>query len=125
MTKRIDHWFSKVPEKSQPSGPLFSGKLDKPRFPLERWALWLGFFCPHWTPVMNSIYLAYTYQPVGKIKTDQPPSTRDVIALLKLRHHVASQRIQDFFKYFSILLINTQLYIRIQRQYSQTTQCTY
>ena len=47
VRKRIDHWCSVVPEKSQPSGPPFSGKLGKPRFPLERWALRLGFFCPH------------------------------------------------------------------------------
>ena len=45
--KRIDHWCSVVPEKAQPSGPPFSGKLGKPRFPLERWALGLGFFCFH------------------------------------------------------------------------------
>ena len=31
MRKRIDHWCSVVPEKFQPSGPLFSGKLGKPR----------------------------------------------------------------------------------------------
>ena len=68
MRKRIDHWCSVVPEKSQPSGPPFSGKLGKPRFPLERWALGLGFFCPHWTPMMDSIYLTYLYQPVRKIK---------------------------------------------------------
>ena len=56
MRKRIDHLCSVVPEKSQPSGPPFSWKLGKPRFPLERWALGLGFFCPHWTPMMDSIY---------------------------------------------------------------------
>ena len=46
MRKRINHWCSVVPEKSQPSGPQFSGKLDKPRFPLEWWALgnWVGIF---------------------------------------------------------------------------------
>ena len=57
--KRIDHWCSMVPEKSQPSGPLFSGKLVKPRFPLEQWALGLGFFCPRWTPLMNCIDLTW------------------------------------------------------------------
>ena len=57
MRKRIDHWCSVVSEKSQPSGPPFSGKLGKPRFPLTRWALGLGYFCPHWTPMMDSIYL--------------------------------------------------------------------
>ena len=36
--KKIDHWCSVVPEKSQLSGPPFSGKLGKPRFPLERLA---------------------------------------------------------------------------------------
>ena len=37
------------------TGPPFSGKLGKPRFPLEGWVLGLGFFCPHWTPMMDSI----------------------------------------------------------------------
>ena len=53
----MDHWCSVVPEKSQPSGPPFSRKLSKPRFPPERWALGLEFFCPYWTPMMNSIFL--------------------------------------------------------------------
>ena len=58
-----------VPEKSQPSDPLFSGKLGKPHFPQERWALGLGFFCPHWTPMMDSNYLTHPYQPArGKDK---------------------------------------------------------
>ena len=73
MRKRIDHWCSVVPEKSQPSGPPFTGKFGKPRFPLERWALKLGFFCPHWTPMMDSIYPAYLYQPMGKIKNARWP----------------------------------------------------
>ena len=30
-------------------------------FPLERRALRLGFFCPHWTPMIDSIYRAYPY----------------------------------------------------------------
>ena len=50
-------------KKSQPSGPPFSGKLGKPRFPLERWALGLGFFCPHCTPMMDSIYLTHAILP--------------------------------------------------------------
>ena len=108
MRKRIDHWCSVVPEKSQPSGPPFSGKLGKPRFPLERWALWLGFFCPHRTPMMDSIYLTYPYQPVGKKKKQtaacRPPaghmSIRDVIVMLKWRHHIASLCIWIFWKSF-------------------------
>ena len=43
--------------KSQPSDPPFQWKLGKPRFPLGRWALGLGFSCPHWTPMMDSILL--------------------------------------------------------------------
>ena len=31
------------------------------RFPLEWWALGLGFFCPHWTPMMDSIYPILTW----------------------------------------------------------------
>ena len=30
--------------------------IGKPRFPLERWALVLGFLFPHWTAMMYSIY---------------------------------------------------------------------
>ena len=46
--------------KSQPSGPPFSGKLDKPHFLLEPWALGKGFFCPHCTPMTDSIYPTLT-----------------------------------------------------------------
>ena len=66
--------------------------------------LGLIFFCPHWTPMMDFIYLTYSYQPVGKIKNDQPhaghTSICDVIVMLKRRHHIASQRIQDFLESF-------------------------
>ena len=45
MRKIIDLYCSVVPEKSQPSGPPFTGKLDKPGFPLERLAIRLvGIF---------------------------------------------------------------------------------
>ena len=47
MRKTIDHDCLVVPEKSKPYGPPFSGKLSKPCFPLELWALMLGFLCPH------------------------------------------------------------------------------
>ena len=94
----INHWCSVVPEKSQPSGPTFNGKLGKPRFPLERWALGLGFVCPNRTPMMDFIYLTFPYQPQGKIEnlTDTRgrhagcTSIRDVIVMLKWPHHVAS-----------------------------------
>ena len=46
MKQRIDHWCSVVPE--------------NPSFPLDRWALRLGCFCPHWTPMMNSVYPTLT-----------------------------------------------------------------
>ena len=71
MKKRIDHWCSVVPEKSQPSGPPFSGKLGKPRFPLEWWALGWDFSVPtehQWW----ILFISHTpYQPVGKIKIEQ------------------------------------------------------
>ena len=59
-------------------------------------------------------YLTYPYQPVGKIKnrtaTRQPHagrmSIRDVIVMLKLRHHVASQRIQDFLELYILSILN-------------------
>ena len=60
--------FSGSRKKPNPWVHRSSGKLGKPRFPLERWAFGLGFFCPHWTPMMDSIYLTYLYQPVGTIK---------------------------------------------------------
>ena len=68
MRKRIDHWCSVVPEKSQPSGPLFSGKLGKPLIPLERWALGWGFFL---SPLNTNdvFYLSHTPIPaLGKDK---------------------------------------------------------
>ena len=36
MRKRIDHWCSVVPEKSQPLGPPFSGKTRQASFPTGR-----------------------------------------------------------------------------------------
>ena len=89
MRKRIDHWCSVDPEKSQPSIPPFSGKLGKPRFPLEQWALGLGFFCPHWTPMIDSIYLTNPLQPVGKIK-------RTVVRW----QYAGRTRMRDVFKMF-------------------------
>ena len=65
----VVQWFQKNPNlRVHHSVGNRSWKLGKPRFPLERWALGLGFFCPHWTHLMDSIYLTYLYQPVGKIK---------------------------------------------------------
>ena len=116
MRKRIDHWCSVVPEKSQPSGPPFSGKLGKPRFPMERWALGLGFFCPHRTPMMDSIYLTLTLimnsfscSPLNtsfyilktwKILSETPGYAEvrhaDVILTLQLRHgSTCGQRVAD------------------------------
>ena len=50
--------------------------------------------------MMDSIYLKYPYQPVGKTRNKRPhagrTSVHDLIAILKLRLHVASQCIQDF-----------------------------
>ena len=96
MRKRIDHWCSVVPEKSQPLGPPFSGKLGKPRFPMERWAHGLGFFCPHWTPMMDSIYLTHAILPRLSRESfihwlywnSRTLSSSDVIVTFKWRHHV-------------------------------------
>ena len=50
------------------------------------------------------------YQPEGKMKNKQPhagrKSIRDVIVMLKWRHHVASQRIQYFLEVFYIFFFN-------------------
>ena len=110
MRKRIDHWCSVIPEKTQPLGPPFSGKLGKPRFPLEWWAPGLGFFWNHWPPMMDSIYLTYPYQPMGTIRNKQSHVGCTLVALpicvivkLKLCQHVASQRIQDFLEVFFMI----------------------
>ena len=42
--KNIRSLVFNVDQNSQPSGPPFSGKHCKPLFPLERWALGLGYF---------------------------------------------------------------------------------
>ena len=59
VRKRTDHWCSESTGKSQSSGP----QLGKPCFPLERWEsgsnLGLGFSCHHWTPMMDSVCLAW------------------------------------------------------------------
>ena len=38
-----------------------SGKRGLSSFPLERWTLGFGFYCPHWTPLMDSIYPSSTF----------------------------------------------------------------
>ena len=89
----------------QPMGMI---KIDSffgmPRFLLEWWALGLGFFCPHWTPMMDSIYLTYPIPTHGNDKnwTAACLKTSDVIVMLKWRHecHVTSQHAQNFLEDF-------------------------
>ena len=121
--KKNRSWCSVDPEKSQPLGPPFSGKLGKPRFPLERWALGLGFFCPHWTPMIDSIYLINPLQPVGKIKRTVVrwqyagrTRMRDVFKMFKWCHHVASQWIQYFLEAFSMCFQYKMLYIVVNKK---------
>ena len=60
--------------------------------------------------MLDSYNFRYPYQPVEKIKKRTAArrphagrtSIRDVIVMLKLRHHVASRRIQDFLEAFFI-----------------------
>ena len=62
MRKRIHYWCSVVPEKTQ---PWVHRSVENSA--MERWALRLGLFCPHWTPMMN--YLSHTPVPaLGKDK---------------------------------------------------------
>ena len=81
----MDHFCSVFPEKYQPLGPLFSSGWDLPV-----------------PTVMDSIYLTYLYHPMEKIKKNAQrrhacgTSICDVIVILKLHHHVASQHIQNF-----------------------------
>ena len=37
------------------------GNSAEPRFPLERWTIWLRFPCPHLTPVMDSLFLTFPW----------------------------------------------------------------
>ena len=39
-------------------------------FPTGTVGPWVGIFCPHWTPMMDSIDLTYLYQPVETIKIE-------------------------------------------------------
>ena len=57
MRNRIDHWCTVEPGNPNPGPTVPVGNSAKPRFPLERWTLGLGFPCPHLTPVMDSLYL--------------------------------------------------------------------
>ena len=87
MRKRIDQECSAVPEKSQPSGPTFIGKLGKPRFKLEQWVLGSGFFCPHWTPMMDSSHIPVTSLGIDKKAAQCHPHVgrtliRDIIGKL-------------------------------------------
>ena len=124
MRKRIHHWFSVVREKSQPSGPSFSRKLGKLRLQMERWSLRLGFFYPHWTPMMDSIFLAYLYQSVGKIKKQTAArrsdggrtSIHDVIVMLKWRHYVTYQRIQNYLEAFFMYFQHKMRYLVVSKR---------
>ena len=74
MRKRIDHYCSVVPEKSQNSPPPFSGKLRKLRFPLECLALRLGY-CLSPLNTIDVFYLSHTPVPARwKDKTNSRTS---------------------------------------------------
>ena len=81
-------------------GQPFSGKLGKSRFPLEwgpsRWDSPVTTEHQWWI-----LFISQTVPARGKDKKPEQPhvgctSICDVIVVLKWRHHVASQRIQDF-----------------------------
>ena len=60
----INYWWSKFRTVfSYIHISCLRASLGKPRFPLKRWALGSGYSfrdsCPHWTPMMNSIYLTW------------------------------------------------------------------
>ena len=69
--------------------------------------------------MIDSIYLTYPYQPMGNIKNEQPraarTSIRDVIVLLKLRHHVASQHNQDFLDVFFMFFQHKMRYLVVSK----------
>ena len=71
----------------------------------------------------DGISLTYLYQPAGKLQTTnnaQPhfgrTSTRDAIVMLKLRHHVASQRIQDFLEAFFHVIQYKMRYLVVSKK---------
>ena len=73
-------------------------------------------FLPMWD---NS----YPYQPKGKIKNTAARWTQagrtsicDVIVMLKWRHHVASQRIQDFLETFFMLFQYKMMYLVMSKK---------
>ena len=113
MRKRFNQNCSVVPEKFQPSCQPFNGKLGKPRkprFPLERNTIGLGFSHPHWPPMMDSIYFTYPYQPMGKIKNEQ----------LHVSHTLAARQ-----SVTSLLCSNnvTMLYLGLIRIFLRSFSC--
>ena len=68
----------------------------------------VGISCPHWTPMMDSIYLTYQFQPVGKTKNEQSHAGNtlfpDVIVVLKMtspcRILAYSGFLEAFFMFF-------------------------
>ena len=99
MRKRTNHWCSVVPEKSQPSGPPFSGKLGKPPFPLEQWALGSaslvmpigdplnGFFYPTLTLMIDSFshILATTCKCILRYIDAKEPIRENLLFLSPIR----------------------------------------
>ena len=49
VINRIDHWYTVEPRNPNLGSTVPVGNSAKPRFPLERLTLWLGFPCPHCT----------------------------------------------------------------------------
>ena len=46
--------------------PCASGKLGKPRFPLKRWTLGLGFSCPHWW-ILFALFMEKLYMLLSSV----------------------------------------------------------
>ena len=127
MRKIIDHYRSVVPEKSQPSGPPFSGNSTS--------LLPFGTVGPCVEIFLSSLntndgfYLSHIPVPAGgKDKKKRTAARRphagrrwirDVIKMLKWHHHVASQRIRIFwepFSYSTNIKCNGKWYLVIRRK---------
>ena len=99
VRKRIDHWCSVFPEKSQPSSPQFSGKLGKPVGPQ------VGIFL---SPLDTNDGFYLSHIPIPALGKDKKRTAARWLYVDPWRHcnvkmwcrHVASQHIQDFLEGF-------------------------
>ena len=113
VRKSIDHYCSVVPEKSQPSGPPFSGETRQASIPTGTVDPRVGIFL---SPLNTNdgFYLSHTpYQPVGKTNIVQSHvgrtlgahlSVTPLLCYAKITSPCRISAIQDFLEAFFILV---------------------